>query len=174
MRGLSLMDFLNGPATRGPRFRSGRFGAGRLKHAPKYRRPGDSPVMQAWDVPSNGDDVSKLNGIDFICSFASSNGAEYPDHFVYVPHPEEPDDLDKPVRCPPPEPCIVHDGIVFKDRLTHSRRRTSDLLGSMRETDHLEYYSTPPNRRRSARGSKEMIHMPALIAPDLVATKIVD
>lgn len=65
------------------------------------------------------------------------------------------------------------DGVVFKDRLAHSRRRTSDLLGSMRETDHLEYYSTPHSRRRS-RGSKETIQAPALIAPDLVATKIVD
>jgi hypothetical protein len=62
---------------------------------------------------------------------------------------------------------------VFKDRLAHSRRRTSDLLGSMRETDHVEYYSTPPSRRRS-RGSKEAVQSPALIAPDLVATKIVD
>jgi hypothetical protein len=58
-------------------------------------------------VQSNGDD-SKLNGVDLISSFASSNGAEYPDNFTYVPHPEEPDDLDKPVRCPLPEPCIMH------------------------------------------------------------------
>lgn len=48
MRGLSLADFLHGAATRGPRFRSG---PGRLKHAPKYRRPGDSPILQAWEVP---------------------------------------------------------------------------------------------------------------------------
>jgi hypothetical protein len=48
MRGLSLADFLNGATTRGPRFRSG---PGRLKHAHKYRRPGDSPVLHAWEVP---------------------------------------------------------------------------------------------------------------------------
>ena len=61
---------------------------------------------------------------------------------------------------------------MFKDRLANSRRR-SDLLGSMRENDHIEYYSTPPNRRRN-RSSKELLQAPALIAPDLVATKIVD
>lgn len=61
---------------------------------------------------------------------------------------------------------------MFRDRLANSRRR-SDLLGSMRENDHVEYYSTPLNRRRH-RGSKESIQSPALIAPDLVATKIVD
>lgn len=67
---------------------------------------------------------------------------------------------------------LFQDGIVFKDRLANSRRR-SDLLGSMRENDHIEYYSTPPNRRRN-RSSKELLQSPALIAPDLVATKIVD
>ena len=52
MRVLSLADFLSGPATRGPRLRSSRAGpGGRLKHAPKYRRPGDSPVMQTWEAP---------------------------------------------------------------------------------------------------------------------------
>ncbi|XP_024387045.1 uncharacterized protein [Physcomitrium patens] len=122
-------------------------------------------------LDGNGGD-SKVNGVNHISSFSSSNGADYPTEFTFVPRPMEPTDLDKPVRCPPPEPCIVHDGIVFKDRLANSRRR-SDLLGSMRETDHIEYYSTPPNRRRN-RSSKELLQSPALIAPDLVATKIVD
>lgn len=50
-----------------------------------------------------------MNGIDHIVhTFESLNGADYPDHFTYVPHPEEPNDIDKPVRCPPPEPCIMH------------------------------------------------------------------
>ncbi|KAG0591810.1 hypothetical protein KC19_1G203900 [Ceratodon purpureus] len=120
---------------------------------------------------SNGGE-SKVNGADHTASFSSSNGADFPAEFTFVPRPMEPNDLDRPVRCPPPEPCIVHDGIVFKDRLANSRRR-SDLLGSMRENDHIEYYSTPPNRRRN-RSSKELLQSPALIAPDLVATKIVD
>lgn len=60
-------------------------------------------------LQSNGDDSVKRNGIEMHRpSFVSLNGVEYPDHFTYVPHPEEPDDLDKPVRCPPPEPCIMH------------------------------------------------------------------
>lgn len=49
-----------------------------------------------------------MNGADHISSFASSNGADYPTEFTFVPRPMEPTDLDKPVRCPPPEPCIVH------------------------------------------------------------------
>ncbi|KAG0630957.1 hypothetical protein M758_1G216400 [Ceratodon purpureus] len=161
MRGFSLKEFLD-RQFRGRRFRS-RGSMPGVKHAAKYRRPCDSL--------SNGGE-SKVNGADHTASFSSSNGADFPAEFTFVPRPMEPNDLDRPVRCPPPEPCIVHDGIVFKDRLANSRRR-SDLLGSMRENDHIEYYSTPPNRRRN-RSSKELLQSPALIAPDLVATKIVD
>lgn len=49
-----------------------------------------------------------MNGVNHISSFSSSNGADYPTEFTFVPRPMEPTDLDKPVRCPPPEPCIVH------------------------------------------------------------------
>lgn len=58
-------------------------------------------------LQSNGSD-RKLNGGDHMSSFASSNGVDYPKEFSNVAHPMEPVDLDQPIRCPPPEPCIMH------------------------------------------------------------------
>lgn len=58
-------------------------------------------------LQSNGSD-RKLNGGDHMPSFASSNGVDYPKEFSNVAHPMEPVDLDQPIRCPPPEPCIMH------------------------------------------------------------------
>jgi hypothetical protein len=58
-------------------------------------------------LQSNGSD-RKLNGGDHMSSFSSSNGVDYPKEFSNVAHPMEPVDLDQPIRCPPPEPCIMH------------------------------------------------------------------
>lgn len=129
-------------------------------------------MESAW-MGINGSE-EKMKGADHSVSFTSSKGADFVVEFTFVPRPMEPNDVDKLVSCPPPEPCIVHDGILFRDRLANSRRRGTDLLGSMRETDHIEYYSTPPSRRRMNRSSQELLQPPALIAPDLVATKIID
>lgn len=49
----------------------------------------------------------KVNGADYS-SFASAKSFEYPEEFINVAHPQEPHDVDRPIRCPPPEPCIVH------------------------------------------------------------------
>lgn len=77
-----------------------------------------------------------------------------------------------------PELCLityvsVQDGRIWKERMLASSRRRNDLLGSMRELDHIEYYSTPPHRRRRSRSSESLL-VPPLNTPDLVVTKIVD
>lgn len=93
-------------------------------------------------LQSNGSD-RKLNGGDHMSSFASSNGVDYPKEFSNVAHPMEPVDLDQPIRCPPPEPCIMHvcmQPSSFSNLLSthlnltiakscHSRLGFSDLAG---------------------------------------------
>ena len=69
------------------------------------------------------------------------------------------------------------DGRVWKDRMIANSRRRSDLLGSMRENDHIEYYSSPTHRRRRSRSRESFQNFsqpPALTAPDLVVTKIIE
>ncbi|KAH7443380.1 hypothetical protein KP509_02G031600 [Ceratopteris richardii] len=49
------------------------------------------------------------------------------DEFAPVDHPMEPPENDQPVRCPPPEPCIIHDGRLWKERLQLSMKRRKEL-----------------------------------------------
>ncbi|KAH7444356.1 hypothetical protein KP509_02G075000 [Ceratopteris richardii] len=49
------------------------------------------------------------------------------DEFSPVDHPMEPPENDRPVRCPPPEPCIIHDGRLWKERLQLSIKRRKEL-----------------------------------------------
>ncbi|KAH9572299.1 hypothetical protein CY35_02G140900 [Sphagnum magellanicum] len=48
----------------------------------------------------------------------SPHGVEPMDKFVPVEHPSEPLEADKPTWCPRPEPCIMHDGRIWKERIT--------------------------------------------------------
>ncbi|KAJ7514850.1 hypothetical protein O6H91_23G062700 [Diphasiastrum complanatum] len=53
----------------------------------------------------------------------SSNGVDTLEEFLPVDHPMEPRHNDKPVRCPSPEPCIVHDGRIWKERIATNVRK---------------------------------------------------
>jgi len=134
-----------------------------------------SSNMRSWFFSQSNGTMThhKVNGVDNVTNFASLNGHDNPQGLSYIAHPMEPHDIDRPVRCPPPEPCIMHDGRMWKDRLLASSRRRSDFSGLIKDIDHIEFYSTPPGSRRHNR-TKEAVQLPALIAPDLVVTKIVD
>lgn len=65
--------------------------------------------LDAMCKQSNGTTAHhKMNGVDNVTNFASLNGHDNPQGLSYVAHPMEPHDIDRPVRCPPPEPCIMH------------------------------------------------------------------
>ncbi|CAM6033740.1 unnamed protein product [Sphagnum compactum] len=105
-----------------------------------------------------------LNGIDEECQII----------FTAVPHPLEQADMDQPVHCPPPEPCIVHDGKAWKERLVASMRRRGEIARAMQETDHIEYYSSSTKHSRRRSHSNESSQFPPLTAPEFVVSKIVD
>ncbi|XP_068651465.1 uncharacterized protein [Aristolochia californica] len=47
--------------------------------------------------------------------------------FKPIEHPIEPLDSDQPVQCPLPDPSILNDGRIWKERLSANVRRTDDL-----------------------------------------------
>ncbi|KAH8971432.1 hypothetical protein BDL97_02G142000 [Sphagnum fallax] len=59
----------------------------------------------------------------------SAHGVEPMDKFVPVEHPSEPLEADKPTWCPRPEPCIMHDGRIWKERITAKLPQKAELLG---------------------------------------------
>ncbi|XP_010540733.1 PREDICTED: uncharacterized protein LOC104814407 [Tarenaya hassleriana] len=58
---------------------------------------------------------------------AVSHGIEVATEFKPVEHPIEPLDNDQPIQCPLPEPSILNDGRIWKERVSASMRRRGDL-----------------------------------------------
>ncbi|XXG75547.1 hypothetical protein AAC387_Pa08g0094 [Persea americana] len=58
---------------------------------------------------------------------AASHGLEVAVEFKPVEHPIEPLDSDQPVKCPLPEPSILNDGSIWKERLSATVQRRADL-----------------------------------------------
>ncbi|KAK1314395.1 hypothetical protein QJS10_CPA06g00425 [Acorus calamus] len=48
----------------------------------------------------------------------SPHGIEVAAEFKPVEHPNEPLDCDEPVKCPLPEPSILNDGRIWKERMS--------------------------------------------------------
>ncbi|CAK9190131.1 unnamed protein product [Sphagnum troendelagicum] len=113
--------------------------------------------------------VNGVNGLEHRDS-ALLNGVKHIEEFSPLPHPLEQTDIDQPVHCPAPEPCIVHDGKVWKQRVVAIARRRAENARAMAVTDHIEYYSSTQHRRRRSR-SRESSQLPSLTAPELIALK---
>jgi hypothetical protein len=93
----------------------------------------------------------------------SGNGVGHSEEFAPVEHPLEPPDIDKPARCPAPEPCIVHDGRIWKERVAIARRR----LDMVHDKDDILV-----RRRRSL--SSENLILPSRSAPANVILNLLD
>ncbi|KAL3680359.1 hypothetical protein R1sor_023315 [Riccia sorocarpa] len=93
----------------------------------------------------------------------NSHGVEPYEEFSPVEHPSEPPDIDKAVRCPPPEPCIVHDGRIWKERVVSARRR----MDMAKEQD-----GTPGGRRKAY--NSERVIFPSLSAPEHMLRKYLE
>ncbi|KAJ7555776.1 hypothetical protein O6H91_05G057100 [Diphasiastrum complanatum] len=96
----------------------------------------------------------------------SSNGVDPLEEFVPVEHPMEPRHNDKPIRCPLPEPCIVHDGRIWKERIAANARRLQEY-SFLRE-------NSVPIRRRGHTFSHEHVMLPSCSAPEKALLKFLE
>ncbi|KAK4743560.1 hypothetical protein SAY87_001561 [Trapa incisa] len=84
---------------------------------------------------------------------AASHGIEAAVEFKPVEHPVEPLDNDRPIQCPLPEPSILNDGTIWKERVASVKRRPD--LPTMKEgggsiepeSDVIRQRAPPTNRR---------------------------
>lgn len=60
---------------------------------------------------------------------AAHHGIELAVEFKPVEHPTEPLDNDRPVQCPLPEPSILNDGRIWKERVCAGVQRRGDIQG---------------------------------------------
>ncbi|KAF2601264.1 hypothetical protein F2Q70_00028406 [Brassica cretica] len=72
----------------------------------------------------------------------STHGIEVATEFKPVEHPIEPLDIDQPIQCPLPEPSILNNGRIWKERVSASMRRRGDLDIAQDGTDVVESVGT--------------------------------
>lgn len=109
------------------------------------------------------------SGKDSPATLADNHGVEPTEEFKPVEHPLEPPDKDQPVRCPPPEPSILHDGTIWKERLEAGARRRAEFP-VIRESGGQ---SQMLHRRRHTFSSEHLI-APSFSCPEHSLLKLLD
>ncbi|KAL3743900.1 hypothetical protein ACJRO7_019063 [Eucalyptus globulus] len=116
--------------------------------------------------PPNAEDASAATA-----AAAASHGIEVAVEFKPVEHPIEPLDNDQPIQCPLPEPSILNDGRIWKERVSATVRRRADLP-IMKESGSIESESTAGSRQRPATINRMIL--PSMSAPEHNLLKLLE
>ncbi|KAJ1702840.1 hypothetical protein LUZ63_002619 [Rhynchospora breviuscula] len=105
-------------------------------------------MAKAWFMPSFSDQTNKEVRETVIPNSEAADSVpttEAPSHgiglaleFKPVEHPVEPVNHDQPIKCPLPEPSILNDGRIWKERMTSLGARVRTDLRVVREGSQLE------------------------------------
>ncbi|KAL4565137.1 hypothetical protein LXL04_029222 [Taraxacum kok-saghyz] len=101
----------------------------------------------------------------------SHHGIEVAVEFKPVEHPMEPFDLDQPIQCPLPEPSILNDGRIWKERVSAGVQRKADMPVMQEEMGGPPEPETP--RSKSRPRSNRMI-LPSISAPEHNILKLLE
>ncbi|GAV91235.1 hypothetical protein CFOL_v3_34634 [Cephalotus follicularis] len=101
---------------------------------------------------------------------ADTHGIEVALEFKPVEHPIEPHDNDLPIQCPQPDPSILNDGRIWKERVSATVRRR-DNLPVMKEGEAPE--SEAAGMRSRSTQSNRLI-LPSLSAPEHNLLKLLE
>ncbi|ESW30208.1 hypothetical protein PHAVU_002G133800 [Phaseolus vulgaris] len=138
-----------------------RFSVGRNVH-----RRTQSALDEREVMPSNSEAVAAVAS----AATTTSHGIEVAVEFKPVEHPIEPLDSDRPIQCPLPEPSILNDGRIWKERVSATVRRRGDLP-VMKEGGTLESEDAGIKPRTSR--SNRMI-LPSVSAPEHNLLKLLE
>ncbi|KAI7742574.1 hypothetical protein M8C21_011608 [Ambrosia artemisiifolia] len=102
---------------------------------------------------------------------SSHHGIEVAVEFKPVEHPTEPLDIDQPIACPLPEPSILNDGRIWKERVSAGVQRRADLPIMREEAGGPPGPETP--RTKSRPRTNRMI-LPSISAPEHNILKLLE
>ncbi|XP_050214640.1 uncharacterized protein LOC126665775 [Mercurialis annua] len=102
---------------------------------------------------------------------AAPHGIEVAVEFKAVEHPIEPLDTDQPIQCPLPEPSILNDGRIWKERVSATVRRRSDLP-VMKEDEALDPDESPKPKPRPTQSNR--LILPSISAPEHNLLKLLE
>ncbi|XVF52276.1 hypothetical protein PTKIN_Ptkin05aG0006400 [Pterospermum kingtungense] len=131
-----------------------RFSVSRAGH-----RRSQSALEEREVMPPNPDVAAAATA---AATTTTAHGIEVAVEFKPVEHPTEPLDNDQPIQCPLPEPSILNDGRIWKERVSASVRRRADLP-VMKDGGNLESEATGMKPRPAH--SNRLI-LPSLSAPE--------
>ncbi|KAF5460389.1 uncharacterized protein LOC121237152 [Juglans microcarpa x Juglans regia] len=95
-------------------------------------------------------------------AITASHGIEVAVEFKPVEHPTEPRDNDRPIQCPLPEPSILNDGRIWKERASAGVLRKTDL--PVMNEDAALASEAAETKQRSTRSNRMIL--PSLSAPE--------
>ncbi|XP_009611472.1 uncharacterized protein LOC107791243 [Nicotiana tabacum] len=97
------------------------------------------------------------------------NGIENAVEFKPVEHPTEPLNIDRPIQCPFPEPSILNDGRIWKERVPAVRIRKPDIPvmkeGRAADAEAARTIPRPPMNR---------VILPSISAPEHSLLKLLE
>ncbi|KAL4332514.1 hypothetical protein GQ457_07G012030 [Hibiscus cannabinus] len=140
-----------------------RFSVGKAGH-----RRSQSALVENEAVPPNPDVAAAA------AATATAHGIEVAVEFKPVEHPMEPLDNDRPIECPLPEPSILNDGRLWKERVSASAsvRRRADLP-VVKDGSTLQSETEPTTRTKPRATSNRMI-LPSVSAPEHNLLKLLE
>eukprot|EP01018_Ginkgo_biloba_P016507 Gb_19111 [translate_table: standard] len=98
---------------------------------------------------------------------SSAHGVQLSSEFHPVEHPQEPPDKDRPVRCPQPEPCILHDVILSCEEICIKPKK--EIKGSMKpKIDSSLFNSTKEDVRLTPLGFGRRTCMDGTKGPEII------
>ncbi|KAK2969080.1 hypothetical protein RJ640_020391 [Escallonia rubra] len=100
---------------------------------------------------------------------AGAHGIEVAVEFKPVEHPTEPLDNDRPIQCPLPEPSILNDGRIWKERVCAGSQRRPDLH-AMQERIPVE----PQAAGKKPRSASNRMILPSISAPEHHILKLLE
>ncbi|XP_020577641.1 uncharacterized protein LOC110022855 [Phalaenopsis equestris] len=97
---------------------------------------------------------------------STTHGFEVAVEFKPVEHPIEPLNHDQPVRCPMPEPSILNDGRIWKERMTSVSARMRMELPVVKEGMQLSPEATVSEKSPPVRSTPRRAILPSVSAPE--------
>ncbi|KAI3707338.1 hypothetical protein L6452_25772 [Arctium lappa] len=99
------------------------------------------------------------------------HGIEVAVEFKPVEHPTEPLDNDQPINCPLPEPSILNDGRIWKERVSAGVQRRADL-SAVDEGAGPPPEPEPPGTKSQRRTNRTIL--PSISAPEHNILKLLE
>ncbi|EYU29069.1 hypothetical protein ABFS82_05G113900 [Erythranthe guttata] len=132
-----------------------------------------SAIDERETLPPTSDSTNTSTTTTTAIAAPATHGNEIAVEFKPVEYPTEPLDFDQPIQCPLPEPSILNDGRIWKERVSSgAQRRPADSTVVMQAEEQTPVVE-PQTPRTKARAQNRVI-LPSVSAPEHNILKLLE